>query len=63
SSARWTALGKAFGIESRARAADAARWAALGTLHAPDYEAIAAASSARWTALGESYTSASPRGD
>jgi hypothetical protein len=40
---------------SKARAADAARWNALGAHYAPDYEAIAAVSSARWSALGVHY--------
>jgi hypothetical protein len=49
-------VGESYGAGSRARAADGARWAALGAAYAPDYEAIAAVSSARWSALGEWYT-------
>jgi hypothetical protein len=55
SSARWAALGRTFGTESKARLADSARWAALGEFYTPNYEAISTVNSARWTALGDFY--------
>ena len=39
----------------KARAADTARWTALGEQYTPDYETIAAVSSARWSALAGYY--------